>query len=101
MSFQTIAIVGIVAAAKNTCGGQYTYIVNGPNVKVIGPLDLHDHTFGTQKHQSELFGEDENFPDGSPNGVGVNLNSVLVIVPVLVLVLVLVRNGTGYVPVKQ
>lgn len=63
-------VLGIIAVVANTCGGQYTYEVDGPNAKGLNFSDMHDSRYDSLKRQSETLGKDTTIADGSVNGTG-------------------------------
>jgi hypothetical protein len=46
---------GIVLVVKNTCGGDFTYQINGPSVKYLGGGDKHDPKYDHMSRESNLF----------------------------------------------
>ena len=59
---------GIYVVLNDSCGGEYTYLINGEHVIPVGHGDLHDKTFDGMK-QSASFASVENIADGTKTGL--------------------------------
>ena len=59
----------IVVDVKDTCGSEFTYMVEGPNAKIIGEGDLHDLAYDYLGVYSE-FGESARYDGAEANDDG-------------------------------
>jgi hypothetical protein len=59
---------GIVVVLNDSCGGEYTYVINGEEVESIGAGDMHDRKYDDNK-RSTSFALLENIADGTRHGL--------------------------------
>jgi len=62
------SITGIYFVLGNTCGGNYTYEIDGPTVNPVGPGDLHDTDFDHWKVSASFEGIKQ-IADGTKFGI--------------------------------
>jgi len=61
------SVHGIILVLSNTCGGEYTYEIQGENVVYLGAGDLHSRDFHEKKHSAH-FQQDQVIEDGTKYG---------------------------------
>jgi hypothetical protein len=59
---------GIVVVLNDSCGSEYTYVINGEEVESIGAGDMHDHKYDDMK-KSTSFALIHNIADGTRYGL--------------------------------
>lgn len=65
------SLEGIVIVLQDSCGGQFTYMINGSEVIPLGTGDLHDTGFDNLKRSFD-FSTVKNIADGTKFGLALN-----------------------------
>jgi len=72
---------GVYIVLQNTCSGDYTYEINGEDVRPVGRGDLHDAAFDDMKRSSS-FESVETIGDGTKSGLPLNKDHCMVSIDV-------------------
>jgi hypothetical protein len=62
---------GIVLVLRDSCGGEYTFVINGEEVESSGVGDMHDLLYDDMK-KSTSFASVKNIADGTKHGLPLN-----------------------------